>query len=374
MQGIGRAFLAALSIAAAACSVTSGSGPDNPAIDDPATLTRLGVAEPGPVIWSRAVGPADLVGLTSRADPDEVDLVAAALTEIPTVLLDAAGVRNLVRSAGAEDTELHPATTAFARGPDIYLLDRTFRDARAGTGRLSLARILTHELAHVAQFGALEADYVDAILSGEITETDTSNGSALVADFAAATGWSDSSTQRFSPSWRLASTAGTTEYGATAPDEDMAESISLVAVGRANLISTERVRWVENWLGVSSAQLSLGKPWVPDGSSEAFFDQAVYDEAGVAELRARHVEPQYFVLPASAQGSDEMAAQVSSQLRRRGITGTLAPVLDNRLPRYSGVFARSDGVRFWVELWDFRSSTGFRSPPPGPVLTYVTLW
>jgi hypothetical protein len=47
---------------------------------------------------------------------------------------------------------------------------------------------------------------------------------------------------------------------------------------------------------------------------------------------------------------------------------------DDRLPRYQGLFTRRDGVRYWVELWDFREATGFSSAPDVPVLTYVVLW
>ncbi len=368
------ALLVVLAATGAACSAAAPADLENPTLDDPDVLTRLGVAEPQPVNWQRTLGTVDLLGLTPRANPAEVELVAAAFSELPAALVGTAGLRHLVRTAVAVDTELHPATTAFARGPDIYLLDRTFTEPRAGSGRMAMARILAHEMAHVAQFGALEADYVDAILAGEVTETDTSNGSALVSDFAADAGWSNSSSARYAPRWSLASVAGTTEYGATAPDEDMAEAVSLVVMGRANQLSPERVRWVEEWLGLGADQLAAGKPWAPPGSVEAFFDQPVYDEPGVAALRARHVDPQYFLLPATVAAAEPLAREVSSELRRRGITGVLELTADSRLPRYSGVFSRSDGVRFWVELWDFRAATGFRNPPPGPILAYVTLW
>ncbi len=42
--------------------------------------------------------------------------------------------------------------------------------------------------------------------------------------------------------------------------------------------------------------------------------------------------------------------------------------------RYAGLFNRTDGVQFWVELWDFREGSGFSSAPNAPVLSYVMLW
>jgi hypothetical protein len=154
----------------------------------------------------------------------------------------------------------------------------------------------------------------------------------------------------------------------------MAESLAMVVMGRADLVSPQRVRWIESWLSLSADDLSVGKPWVPAGSVEAFFDQALYDEGQVAGQRAAHVEPSYFVLPAAAAPGERLASEVSAELRRRGLVGQLTPAADDRLPRWAGLFPRADGVRFWVELWDFRDAAGFRNPPPGPVLTYVTLW
>ena len=52
------------------------------------TVAGNSLAEPGPVIWRRSVGPVELVGTTSGAVPGEVELVAAGLSEMPASLLD----------------------------------------------------------------------------------------------------------------------------------------------------------------------------------------------------------------------------------------------------------------------------------------------
>ena len=343
-------------------------------IDDPATLDRLGIEEPG-AVWRRTVAGIEVLGTEGRADSRELELIEGALREIPRSFIDGLGLRFIVRSSTVQDRDLHPATAAFARGPDVYLLDRTFTERRAGATRLGLARVLVHELAHIAQFDALAPEYIAAVLDGTLDITDTGAGSTLVADFADAIGWRNNSTQEFLPAWRLAGPAsGTTEYGATGPEEDMAESLAMVAVGRPELISTDRVRWVEQWLGVRANAFGSGKPYAPAGSVEVFFRDAVYDETQVAALRAAHVEPTYFQLPAGQPVAERLARDVSGELRRRSLTGNLEPVDDPRLLRYAGLFNRTDGVRFWVELWDFREATGFASAPNTPMLSYVMLW
>ena len=344
-------------------------------VSDPDVLDRLGIAEPGPVQWQRSGDGVEIVGTTQNANPAELALLEAALAEIPDPVRDQIIVRFIVRSRDATDRDLHPATAAFPRGPDVYLIDRTFQEQGAGASRLGLARVLVHEMGHVAQFETLDVDYVDRILDGSITNTDTGDGSTLVRDFAIFVGWQDGGTDKFEPRWSLPDApSGTTEYGATAPDEDMAEALAMVVLGRAGLLSPERVEWVEAWLGVDARDFGNGKPWVPPGSVEVFFSEPLYDEAAVAQLRRRHTEPMYWQLTDDMPLADQLADRVSAELRNRGLTGLLEAVSDPRLPRFSGRFLRADGASFWVELWDFRESSGFRAAPERPVLTYVMEW
>ncbi len=367
-----RSLSLALSMAAlaAACSV---GGPADPG-EAAGVLERLDIPEPEGITWRRQAGPVELVGTTTRAVPGELELVAGALAEIHTAVFAKAPLRFLVRAPHLGTARLHPATAAFARGPDVYLLDRTFQEPTAGTTRLGLARVVLHELAHVAQFDTLDPAYVTAVLDGRLDITDTGSGSLLVAEYAEAVGWRNASSDPLRPQWSLPDPSGTTPYGATSPEEDMAEALALVVSGRPEAISAHRARWVEQWLGVRLTTLVSGKPWAPAGSRQAFFREPLYDEALVAGRRARHVEPLYFELPPSSPPAEALAQQTGDTLRRRALNGTLTPVDDPRLARYSGEFTRADGVRFWVELWDFRGATGFRSAPEGPVLSYVMLW
>ena len=372
-----RALLLSLALALVASACVVGGTETSPTADvaDPGVLERLGIDGPGPIVWQRSGDGIEIVGTTPSADPAEMELLQAALGDIPDAIRDEIIVRFIVRTASADDANLHPATAAFTRGPDMYLIDRTFREEGAGSTRLGLSRVLIHEMAHVAQFEALSPDYVDRVLDGSITTTDTGNGSTLVRNFAEFVGWRDTGTDEFNPEWSLPDAPnGTTQYGATAPDEDMAEALAMVVLGRAALISAERVQWIESWLEVDARDFAGGNPWLPPGSTEVFFSEPLYDEAAVAQLRRPHAEASYWELADTMPPAGQLADRIGVELRGRSLTGNLEPVDDPRLARFSGRFIRADGVSFWVELWDFRDATGFRSAPDAPVLTYVMEW
>jgi len=368
-------LLVILALAAGACTVGNSSERDDD-LTDPVTLDRLGVDPLEDVTWRRTILGIEVVGMTDHPDPEELARIEGAIAEVPAAVWEAVPLRSIVRVSDLAGTNLHPATTAYTRGPDIYFLDRTFTEQNAGSTRQKLARVLIHELAHVAQFASLDPAYVDAILAGEITSTDTSDGSTLVDEFAAAAGWQDRSTETFAPDWDLPprAAAGATAYGTTSPDEDMAEALAQTTMGLGDSLSTERRRWVERWLATSSDELAAGKPWIPSGATELNFVQPVYDENEVARQTVGHAEPAYYELPADSAAPAALAQRISAELRLRGMVGALERHDDPRLPRYAGRFVRRDRTAFWVELWDFRDTLAFSTKPDGPVLTYVQLW
>jgi hypothetical protein len=326
---------------------------------------RLGVPAAEGVVWQREVAGETVVGVTSSANPSELSLISAALGQVPDPIKRKADVRSLVRATNTET--LDPATLAFSRGPDIYLINRTFD----GTSRLDLAYTLAHELTHVAQFNALDPDYVDQVLAGEVDSLDPNQASLAVAEFVDAIGWQEQG----ATGWFSASAGtGTTVYGATGPSEDMAEAVALVATGRANELSEDRVRWVEKWTGVSATEMARGKPWRPPGATVIRSEDTIYDETGVGQIGGTRVEPIYLLLAPNGSTTQELIDEVASELRARGMAGVLEPIADDRLPRIGGRMVRPGGSLLWVELWDFRAATAFTNPPPGAVLTYVDVW
>ncbi len=196
-------------------------------------------------------------------------------------------------------------------------------------------------------------------------------------DFAAATGWENRSDDPLRAEWALpAGRQAATEYGAEGPGEDMAEAVALVVLGRAEWIPADRARWVERWLDEGAETLAAGKPWAPPGSVEVLSREPIYeeDELEPHAVRFDHGEAMYFSLPEGVAAHAELAEEVELRLLTRRLAGALRRTDDDRLPRYSGLFTRSDGVAFWVELWDFREATRFRGAPDSPILTYVVLW
>ena len=344
-------------------------------LEDPDLQARLGSPPFEDVRWKRTVGGLTLLGATSSADQGELELLAAALDDIPAALLEAGSPRNLIRIESASGAEAIGQAVAFTKGPDIYLVDRTFFPNDQATTRLELTRALVHEFAHVAQYRALTDTYVQAAMAGEVDQVDPASGSTLVQSFAASIGWIDQSSDPLEASWFLPTSIGAaSDYGRTGAGEDMAEAVSMVVVGRSNWIPSTHTRWVEQWLGTGTATLANGKPWAPAGSRDVLSKDPLYDEAalnGIA-LRFDHIEPLYFSLPDGVAPHTQLAAEIQIRLLERRMSGALSLTDDDRLPHYTGLFTRQDGVSVWVELWDFREATGFK--PTDPILTYVVLW
>lgn len=371
-----------LLLALAACTVgappSTSTLPTSFDLTDPELQRQLGAPPPEEVDWRRTLEGITVVGENTPPLPAELDLIAGALQEVPPPLEAAVTPRTVVRIPAVEEAgRVHAEAAAYTIGPDVYLLDRTFQISPDGSTRFDLARAYLHELAHVAQFLSLHPEYVRAALQGEVEQVNPVAGSELVADFAAATGWVDRAGDALRPDWHLPQgVPASTEYSLTGPDEDMAEAVALVALGRAEWLPGDRAAWVEGWLGATPEQLAAGKPWAPRGSQEVLSDQPLYDEQRVGELSTQyaHVEPLYFALPADVPAGPELPTAITARLGSRSLQGALERYSDDRLPRFAGLFTRSDGLAYWVELWDFREGTGFSERPDHPVLAYVVLW
>ncbi|NNC74288.1 MAG: hypothetical protein HKN93_02130 [Acidimicrobiia bacterium] len=359
-------LLTAVALATGACALQEPAS-----LDDPELLDRVGVDTPSDITWTRTIEGVEVAGTTASADPRELSILASALREVPDALLEAADVRTIYRIDDADEEDLEPTTLAFARGPDLYLLDLTFDGVQGdGIGPMEMARVLTHELAHVAQFQKLTSDDAGLILAST-TDVDPLQLAVSTRDFAASVGWRDGGTDPRRPSWVLADQRGTTAYGATEPEEDLAEAVSMVSIGRAGQISDDRVAWVEGWLDLDADQVATGKPYVPAAAIPTTSETDLYDAQRVAGFAARNPEPLYFVALDADFAATE--TEIAAELALRGVAGRFEPIEATTVPRVGGRFARPDGVSYWVEIWDFRGSS-IVGAPNGLVITYVVLW
>ncbi len=154
----------------------------------------------------------------------------------------------------------------------------------------------------------------------------------------------------------------------------MADAVARVVMGRGGDVSRARLRWVETTLGTTARALTNGKPYLPPGAVEVAPRTPLYDEAAAARLSPGRVEARSYALVPSSPTASSLAREIQDELGRRGLAGRLGAIDDPDITRYGGEFTRGDGVRFLVELWDFREAPGYAGPPPQPVLTYVTLY
>jgi hypothetical protein len=365
-----RTLLAAIGIVLTAGSCV-GSPPSNSRqpgdlvdLTDPIVAASLGSPEFTDVAWERRAGPWAIVGDGPLPQPADVEIIQAASSDIP-ILIEP---RQLIRTASAGVPASHPASAAIAvaKGPDIYLLDGAFTGVQAGT-RWSVGRVLVHELVHVAQWYRLAPDYVTAARSGDIVALDLDDGSALVADWAKATGWNDSNDDPLAATWTLTGQAPNS-YAATSPTEDMAESVSLAAAGLGEFLDSDRVAWIEAWTNAGLGELALGRPWVPANATEVSSAAPLYDESSVAELTAEigtHVDPIYFELANDSPTIETLAESIGEHLQTNGLTGQLQP--DGH--GFAGAYQVPDGSVIWVQLLEGRDLGS-----DGPLLIYVWLW
>ncbi|MBT8197411.1 MAG: hypothetical protein HKN01_12275 [Acidimicrobiia bacterium] len=360
------ASLVCLMVLAEACSLQEPAS-----LDDPELLDRIGVETPTDIVWTRTIDGIEVAGTTRAADPAELSVLTRALAEVPDALVSAADVRTIYRITDAAEEDLEPTTLAFARGPDLYVLDATFAGIYGeGVGPMEMARVLSHELAHVAQFRRLTADDAGLILESP-TDVDPLQLAESTRDFAAATGWRDGGSDPRSPSWVLPSPGGTTAYGATEPEEDLAEAVSMVSMGWATQLSADRVAWVEDWLDLDADRVATGKPYIPAGAIPTSSETDLYDTRTVSGFAARNPEPLYWV--ALGADFDSTRAEIGAALAERGVAGAFEPIEIGTVPREGGRFGRPDGVSYWVEVWDF-SGSAISGAPDGLVITYVVLW
>jgi hypothetical protein len=320
------------------------------------------VAErPAQIDWTRTVAGYSISGSGRTINLDELNLVAAGFGLIPQALLDKASPEALFRVGEGE--EVSTLASAYSKGFDIYLIDHTFEVADTP---VVMQLILAHELVHVAQFAGL----VDESKAADFVPTDNAIGeSALVKDFASATGWS-SYIEGDTLIWTLAEPGGTTEYGRSDPVEDMADSVAAVITGAEDSISRSRVDWIIDWLDSDLATLTRGAPWIPPNaenstSTDPLFAVELARQSGIIDP-----SPAYYVWDIDSTSIEHLAGLVQQGLATHGWTGSFTAIDDPSIPRVAGLF--SIGTRtMWVEVWDFPRGENISGGPDRPLIAYV---
>ncbi|MBU2568352.1 MAG: hypothetical protein KJ967_06235 [Elusimicrobia bacterium] len=149
---------------------------------------------------------------------------------------------------------------AYAKGPNIYILEETFTGWKlfnSSGQQMSFGQIkstLIHELMHVAQYNAVPKQKLGTPLDPMVFST-------LVSDFASKVGYVPYSDKYSDLGWKskiLEKDTETTEYGRGNVVEDQAESVAAFITGHVESIGQSRIDWVSAWLGIQPEVFSQG--------------------------------------------------------------------------------------------------------------------
>lgn len=179
----------------------------------------------------------------------EIQILKSIIDNLPQKLFDYRPWAIISTSFESEDiSRSNPEGVAFSSGPYIFVGDVTFKKQASfdtGTYR-GLTRIISHEIAHNAQFfetRSIPTEYEESFLEN----------SSLVQDWVSVTGW-----VKNGQNWYLPSDQKTTEYGRSNPVEDMADAIGSLIIGEEYNLSNERIDWVLEWLGATKEEILVG--------------------------------------------------------------------------------------------------------------------
>jgi hypothetical protein len=341
-----------LSIVLAACAIGTPQGDTN---------VQFVAERPAQIDWTRTVAGYPISGSGRTINLDELALVTEGFGLIPQPLLDKAAPEAIFRVAEGE--QVSSLASAYSKGFDIYLIDHTFEVADTP---VVMQSILTHELVHVAQFGAL----VDESKDPDFEATDNAmERSSLVSDFASSVGWS-AFEDGDSLTWALSDPSGTTAYGRSDPVEDMADSVAAITTGAEDTISPSRVDWIVNWLDTDLATLTRGAPWIPAGSENSTSTDPLFALELARQYGIVNPLPAYYVWDTDRTSIEHMASLIRQGLVSHGWAGSFTAIDDPSIPRVAGLF--SIGTRtMWVELWDFPRGVNIAGGPDKPLIAYV---
>jgi len=91
-------FVVGVLITSGCSQETIGQSPSSHDLSDPELLAQLGSPLPERVDWRREIEGISVLGVGTRPDPAELDLIGGAIAEVPDALADRAQPRVVVRT------------------------------------------------------------------------------------------------------------------------------------------------------------------------------------------------------------------------------------------------------------------------------------
>ncbi len=264
---------------------------------------------------------------------------------------------------------------AFASGNYMFFDSNSFSGGSGGNlfGSTSLDdtfQTFEHELVHTMQFNQIINQLAQADLVPKngryITWVEYSLNSDFIQNFASIADWKKEEIYG-KPKYVLTNpNSQSTQYGKTEIIEDMAETISMVILGRQASLSQARQQWAYQQLNMNPSDFEKALLPFFEGFQYAGAPGAPYNRTVFETYENKYVlaDKQFFWLEVPNSFTNT-AQRYEAELNQRGWTGQLTSKVDeNQVNIMSGEFIGPDRDLF-VEISGYDNAMNYREKPIG---------
>lgn len=310
--------------------------------------------------------------------PEQILILEAIIDRAPSRLLEDGPIVFVISTR--EDLSMGYALgVAHASGPYIFLDQDTF-DLGGSWYDNSIDQIynaIYHELVHVAQFKEIYKDSSPEELLSQTEAIDAWTSQALrtelMSSFADITGWEKkeydySDIIMFTLADRDAEV--TTTYGKGDINEDMADTVAGVYMGKGNLFSDNRVSWAEDFLGESYEEMIIGSlPYMSElavtkiSSLPSQFSDEVEESSQAGDM---YTDVLFF---SSAKNESLNISDVLEyyeeqfEMRKWTKITNSKEDFDNNIARYAYEYSSGD-TKLTIEFISYANAEGYIVRPP----------
>lgn len=316
---------------------------------------------------------------------EQINILEAIIDRAPSRLVENGPIVFVISTR--EDLSMGYALgVAHASGPYIFIDEDTF-DLGGSWYDNSIDQIynsIYHELMHVAQFKELYKDISPEELMVDVGASDLWTSMTLRTElfdsFAEITGWEKVEydyTDHIRYTIKDRKAEKTTAYGRGKIEEDMADTVAGVYIGKGNLFSDERVKWAEEFLGLTYEEMIIGSlPYMTElevTKISSLPSQFSNDTKKSSQGQGKYVDVLFL---SSEKDTDLKIVDVlnyyEEQMELRGWEEMERRTneFDNSIIRYSYIF-HYDNTVVTLEFLNYSEADGYLIRPPDVLVRII---